>query len=691
MAIYWIDPFIPAAAEFGTDRLGAGTDTTNYNSASSRNGSYSNPFKVSDWKSNSANATTVNGVTIATNSEVRIKGKTMNDMSDPIGDVYMSNLTTMVPVNSTGVTNLNNAYASGTSAFIYLHGTNIDAMYPDGVDTFPIIGFTNVGTGTMSTNTSTGNFNQAGDYLGLFPAVYAAGFTSSSNPFCTARAMKTGYMTSDDALSNNDGYRWFSTNGRIQKVSAGWTSETEQNGYSLAILSQADTYERQYWGYYAGNLHLDCGRLLLKCEGRYLRWASYPTRTGVTHEFGCLHVSDYSIMPKPMANNVNTVVRLAMWFCNAQTDYNNTSVQVNLYLGRNGIRHNGDATSGQVFKCGSIYKGDYDHNANQRGFIWKEGRGAEEVQFLNKSSYIEMNETGSGLLTDNDRAALTTHAANQTDSIMTYPATLYRAGTSGHWLSGVSLDANPKKGGNYEYQYTSSQLSTSLYLTASNWWQAPTLTMGTTHGMMPVRTVGRLLCNSQNYKTTANTISSTDNITLSSSSAQFPAIFACETNDYDHKPVTVVPSSVSSSRACLVYNETVGSNEVVVMNGGTVNRYYYYPIEVQVPSTYDPDGSAGVTNVRAKITLSKSTANFNKVLVYYYYRRGTSAYNATISITASSISADDANPTTHSQNLENALQASTTRKFSSVIAYIRFSPYAASDILKIHDVFVEVY
>ena len=689
MAIYWIDPFIPAALGYGTDRLGDGTDTTNYDTASSRTGTYANPFRLDDWQSNSTTATTVNGITIQSNSEVRIKGKTMNDMSDAISDVYASSYSTFTPVNSTGVTNLNNAYASGTNAWIYLHGTNIDAMYPDGVDTFPIIGQTSVGTGNFSMRTGTGNLNQEGDYTGLFPAVRAAGFNSVNNPFCTARAMKTGYMESTHPLSNGDKYHWFNTNGRILKVSAGWTSETAQNGYSIATLSQADTFERQYWVNAQNTTHLDCGRLFLRVSGRYMRWGCYPRKTGVVHEIGALHISDYAAYPKANADNVHCRVRLAMWWANAQTDYNNSSLQVNLYLGRNGFRHNGDGGTNQVFKVGSIFKGDYDHSTNQRGFIWKENRGAYEVQFLNKSSYIELNTNGTAI-TDTARAPLTTHALNQTDSIMTYPATLYRADTAGHWLSYVSVDTNPKQGGNFEYETSGiNQLSTSIYLTPPNWWEKVSLNMGTTQGMMPVRTIGRLLCSSQNYKTTANTIASNAGIGMGTSNTQFPAIFACETNDYDNKPVTIVPSTATTTRACLVYNETVGSNEVVVMNGGASGQTYFYPIEVQVPTTFDPDGASGVDQVRAKITLSRVSSATNNVLVYYYYRSN-AGYNGIQSIIQySAISTNDSSPTTHVTNL--TIPESGLKKFNSVIAYVRFAPTQTSDTLKIHDVFAEVY
>lgn len=689
MAIYWIDPFIPAAVDNGTDRLGDGTDTTNYNTASSRTGTYANPFRLDDWKGTSSSATTVNGVTIATSSEVRIKGKTMNDMSDAISDMYASSSSTFTPVDSTGVTNLNNSMTSNAIEWVYLHGTNIDAMYPEGVDTFPIIAQCLAGSGSFSHSTDTGNLNQQGDLTGLIPAVRAAGFDSTSNPFCTARTMKTGYMTSTHALSNADGYYWFSTNGRILKVSAGWTSETAQNGYSIAILSQADAFERQYWVYNQSTTHLDCGRLFLRNTDRYLRWGSFPRKTGVVHEIGCLHISDYATYPKPSANNVHCRVRLAMWWANAQCDYNNSSLQVNLYLGRNGIRHNGDGGTNQVFKVGSIFKGDYDHSTNQRGFIWKENRGAYEVQFLNKSAYIELNTNGTAI-TDTARSSLTTHASNQTDSVMTYPATLYRAGTAGHWLSGVSLDTNPKQGGNFEYETSGvNQLSTSIYLTPANWWEKVSLSMETTQGMMPVRTVGRLLCNSQNYKTTANTISSNDGINVGTSNTQFPAIFACETNDYDNKPVTIVPSTATTTKACLVYNETVGSNEVVVMNGGASGQTYFYPIEVQVPTTFDPDGASGVDQVRAKITLSRVTSNTNNVAVYYYYRSNT-GYNGIQSIIQySAISTNDSSPTTHVTNL--TIPESGLKKFNSVIAYVRFAPYQTTDILKIHDVFVELY
>lgn len=688
MPIVYIDPYIPGAASLSdTSYLCDGTDTTNYNTTSSRTGTYANPFRWDDFQNNSSSATSVGstGTTLSADTEIRIKGKTMADMSLSLGSCYISG-DWLYPAtgNTDFATNWTNSQLQGR--YLYFSGTNVDAMFPTGVDTFPLIfrngyTFTNYGTSNQRIYLAADDINVLAD------AVQNSGFNSASSPFSNVHGIKSGYLGTH-ALSNADKYHWFNMNGRITKISSGWTSETEQNGYSLIVMTQSDSYERQRFT--GSSVHFDMGRAALIMRTNRTYWQFIPQKTGVTHKLGMFHVPSSTSLSSGVYNQSTNVTCITAITTGDDIQIEATGAnavnQVNLCISTlRGLITRGNAGSGTRIKVGSIYQNTYTYTT-QLGFVVKENIGAATYEFLNGSSYYSR-------ATSSVSAALTSNRSDYANATHIYPTIVYRTGEpSGHWLANSSENNNPKIGTSFRTDTNAKAYANTLSLTAANWWEKLGLSMNTNYHKMPVQSIGKLLCGGQNYKTTTNQLATTTGITFSSASTVFPPVFGCETNDYDNKPLIIIPNgSADSSCSCLAYNETVNSNEVVVIQGGgDSGGYFYYPIEIQAPTTFDPTSNS----LRVKIILSRSSNASSTVVKYFCYRKDDESgdtYVAEVSTGASTISTDQASPTAIVHNV--SISASGSRKINSVLFIARFEPATSttSERLYIHDAYAETY
>lgn len=696
MPTVWIDPFIAGAVALSdTSILGHGTDTVNYNTAASRTGTYLNPFRFDDWQSNSQTATTVNGVTIAADTEVRIKGKPMSDMTTSMGEVYLSG-GYIYPESG----NTTYATVAGSSDvynnWLHLSGSNIDDMYPNvsGIVKFPLIlGFPASATSSSMQLSSTANDN---DGRALYNAINEAGFTKFNQDgvagnFCDLAFIKNGYLSSH-ALSNGDKYHWFSTNGLVTSSSAGWTSETEQNGYSLVSLSQSDTYERQYIRGQACTF--DWSRLFLRQSSRRMYFRFQPMKAGVHHKIGQFMSAQNADYEQRMLNDRASTLEVGvMTGKNIQVDASVTGAisQVNLTISSaSTLRLNSGVAGTNRMKFGSIYQ-RATTGTNARGFLSFNNRGTSTVEFLEGSSYYSQ-------LSSANTSALNGDRSDYTPTNYVYPTNLYRAGLSGHWLSGISsgtaVNRNPKIGSLISTANNTSPFTSSLELTASNWWEIIGIRQDTTYSKLPIKDYGYLACGSSNYKTTANDISTVLGITLSTTSTIFPSNFAVETNDYDNKPLIIMPDTAGAAvSAGLAYNETVDSNEVVVLqNGGATGGKYVYGLEVQVPSDFNPAGSDTTKdNARIQLILSRSSNVTNAVNIYYFYRSNTSNETINTAVTHTTISSDQTAPTSIIHNI--ITPASGLRAINSVLVFIEFLTATSntSERLYIHDAYAETY
>lgn len=716
MTVYWCDPYMNAALADGTDRLCAGTSTSDYNTV--RNGTYANPFSLYDLFNRTSNSATLGTTSVAlvANDEIRIKGKTINDMTYALGDYYSSADYNFDAVSGTAATNHaawhagTGDYANADDHWCVFSGTNIDAMFPTGVDKFPMILYT---TGTTSA-TRLQDYYSSSDYTFLsesrilFGAARNAGFTTNGNPFCTLRVFKTGYMTAFTELANGDHYHAMGHNVTM-KYSAGWVSETSQtDGISIANIYQSDEFEYVAIGQGSTGPHYDCGQLFINYghdnttltgntgnaisatnnnKGSYIRGWIEPRRLNVTHKFGAYYCSRYSTNGVFNDNgSVNMEIFLLMGGPRIQTDLTGNDIHINLGISYTPYLLQGDGATNQKVTLGSAYFGELSLDSLSVGFFQKVNRGQHTVEFMNGASYYMQNS--SGVATSNSKYVnLHTNRTGNTDANHIYPNVLYGPGFSGHWLSGVTSGRAPSAVGSEIFQSTSVPFTNSINLTPTTLVTSKTLDGSDTFGMIPVKTIGVLECTSQNYKTTASTISSTA-LTLGTENSNFPTIFACETNDYDNKPVTLIPSRTSGIPA-LAYNETVSGSEALVIQGGTASGIYIYPIEVQVPSTFDPDGSAGVNELRVKLVLSKTSSATNNPSAYCYYRNNTSRQVTNPTFTG--VSTNQSGATAHTVTLTNA--SSGLKINNSVFVYIQWIPNntGVGDKLYVHDCYAEVY
>ena len=485
------------------------------------------------------------------------------------------------------------------------------------------------------------------------------------------------------------------------------TSQTD--GISIANIFQSDEFEYIAIGQGSTGPHYDLGQLFINYghdnttltgntgnaisatnnnKGSYIRAWIEPRRTGVTHKFGGYNASGYSSYGIHNDNyNVYMEVFLMMGGPRIQLDSTNNDCHINLALSYRPYGINGDRANNQKITIGSAYFGEQSIDSNATGFIQKFNNGAAIVEFMNGSSYFMSTSTGAPT-TNSKYANLHTNRTGSTNSTHTYPTTLYGPGFSGHWLSNISTaGAVPNAVGSIVQQSTEVPFQDSVILTPSTLVTSKTLDGSDTFGMIPVKTIGILTCGSQNYKTTVSTLS-TSSMSMGMSNSTFPAIFPCETNDYDNKPVTLIPAE-SAGAPALAYNETVNGSEVLVIQGGTANQDYIYPIEVQIPSTFNPDGSDSVNQVRVKLILSKTSSATNNLGLYCYYRNNTTRQVTSASITG--ISTNQSGATSHSVVLTNA--SSGLKINNSVFVYIQWTPNnsGVGDKIYIHDCYAELY
>jgi len=697
MPVVWIDPFIAGAvARSDTTILGHGTDTVNYNTAASRTGTYLNPFRFDDWQSNNSSATTVNGVTIAADTEVRIKGKTMADMTTNMGAMYKSGSYIYPETSNTTYATLGGNTDYYTS-WAYLSGSNIDDMFPDvsGIVKFPLL--LPFPANSTSSSWQIGSTSNNSDGRALYNAINDAGFTKFnqdgvSGNFCDLAFLKQGYLQSH-ALSNGDKYHWFSTNGRVTSSSAGWTSETEQNGYSLVSLSQSDTYERQH--IVGSNCTFDWSRLYMRNVSRRMYFRFGPSKSGVHHKLGMFSCRNDQYYEQRMYNTVASTLEvgtIAGYQIQVDASNANGTSQVNLVISSaDNLRLNSSSSTNNRMKFGSIYIRSGGTFTDQRGFLKFNNIGTKYVEFLNGSSYYST-------LSTSNTAALNGNRSNYTNSnIYVYPTTLYRAGVAGHWLGNIPASTaatrNPRLGKTLETNLNNEPFLDNISLTANNWWELTGLRQETNYGKLPIRDIGRLLCGGANYKTTANQLATLAGKILTTSVTIFPANFGIESNDYDNKPLIIMPDTGGSSEsAAFAYNETVNGEAVVVLQGGGDSGSYAYGFELQVPSDYDPDGTDTTKDsIRARLRVSRSSNVSSSQTFYYMYRLDTDNQIYSVAHSSSSISTDQTAPTLINRNINKP--ASGLRKINSVLIYVNFRTGSTStaERLYIHDAYVETY
>ena len=689
MPVVWLDPFMHISSSF---YWGNGT-TSN----TTRDGSYASPFNFHDFYGNSAGNATVNGSTLAENTEVKIKGKSLSDLTNPLGAVYGSGYRMYA--------------ATGNTEW----SSNVEAS------TCPLLIPWNDSLGHVSKLVPTG-YTMAGDFLVMWPysnftgssvrmdnnetvglcyAIGDAGY-SASNPFSnTSYQINNGFRINDTAWTSGDKYTMFKCANLI-KVSAGWVSETESSasGYSFYRQYQSDSYENIY---FAGNSNtqFDLARFIWEDGRRSYPWF-FPQGQGTESS--------------PMVHNAPMSIKGIYWYGyeRVRSDYANQIVKCTNWM--SAPAHAGSGGILEIPFSSRIPETQFmDDDANTRirvGTVLSDQRSASANGFFlslsNSSSRAGTLETMNGATYYDRTNSSATGAFNightsypMGNILFSVVGTPYRAGDTGGFLENANTTIqtyNPQfgAGGSFISSANGMVFSQDFSLYSANWWQTTKFNLGETPTIgdhWPVRVMGVLNCNGTNYKGNTNSIGSFGGLSTTLSGQKVVPLLCFETNDYDQKPVIMCPNT-NTSYMSVVYNETISGTEYLVIQAGgnttgTGVARSQFPIEVAVPSH-----TAGTDNLRLKLEMFRSSSYVNQTLqVRIMYRKddvsGTGMYEQWAYQTLQTISTNSSSLTTKTQNF--TLSSSGVREINSVYVVIDWPNTTVNDKIYFKTIAVETY
>jgi hypothetical protein len=217
MAVFWVDPYInaPIGGIHGT------LDGT------TRNGTYSYPFSLddifpTDW--NFASVTAINGVAIADNDELRLKGLPLMDfMLDAGNNYYMTNFRTV---------RRNTYNAAITTEFTGTNNCLVMAVINPANTLNNCIVLSN-----CAHSTDTTSYNQLSVYnQSPMTGIFAAQYRLVANANFQIYFVKKQYYITSAALLGSGQTQYFSPFNRGITITDGWTSETVRDGTNILCL-----------------------------------------------------------------------------------------------------------------------------------------------------------------------------------------------------------------------------------------------------------------------------------------------------------------------------------------------------------------------------------------------------------------------------------------------------------------------
>jgi len=670
MATYWCDPFLEATTQ------GAGTTDT-----STKNGTYAAPFSITDFQSSStASQSTVGGVTFADGDELRLKGLAFTTLFESKGNVYEAHdgLSTGSSGQDsdgeltavTGNTDYDFGGYNSTRSCIYAFKNSDISSYLPGW-THPLF---------FAHEVSSAHHNDD-DVLShsIFHFTYAVvriqmGFDSASDTGIEVFRIKDTYAN-PTGTHNVDMY-YFNLQANV-KVSAGWTSETAQDGYSVlehlagffddGIIGGGDSNTDTYW---------DLGRLIFHV--RYSAGSGYgyvklkcdltPNTDGGTGEI---------TGPMILANGGNQAIDLS---------YSTSAPQVVTFplisgsqTGQNkqiGIAAFGTTGGGPVYKFDNWVSGNALRPLSySSGYLnVKLGNMYAGVNDgddgINRPFYDASQTVNFGPTTFLDNSIIFLYRPNASNNIAlqlstasttTYGSNLIIPGTSPLTDSDfTAANIGPHFGPVSETSGGSALFKEEMTVNASNTIFSQALFTNTAINPITYFSVGKFLLNSSNYKTTPHNLKY--RIVTAAGSSDEPRFFIIsgEHNDYDGKPLSLIgnPYVAGVTVGSLMYNDTVSSTDVLVAQwcgqSGTLTQQAWIPLDLSVPSY-----TAGSDNLRVKVTLTYVDGGDNSTsgtaLLRAWHRDTTQSNNFRVysSSTTPVVTHNPASPSTITLNLTN--------------------------------------
>ena len=689
MTVYWIDPFLEASTQ------GNGTTDT-----STENGTYAAPFSLSRLRNTTAAVIgSANGVNFADGDELRLKGLPFSTLFESKGNVYSYSSTSqpyqfpLRPV--TGNSSFDATISTTTSSIFAFQNSDIASFFP-GWSHPAFFAAVYSSDGTTELDTLLGQFGYAVIHTQL-------GHNSASGSGIEIFRLKSAYANPWNQGTTR--YYWMQMEHKI-KITAGWTSETAQEGYSILEAFNTSSYEYLYINNrYTSKTHFDCERLLVcyaaRDSGGRTNLVSVRIDYSDARGEATAHVA-------PMFINAND--RQDQYYCDL---YEGSSTVYPWIVGSDfaysnymGV-YNGNSSNNRsvtfkniILQCyvyiltnhyncttnfGNMYVYSEDDGIANRPFI-SSTVGSQIIggtfNFLQDSVYHVRSQTTSleNFLSPQDNLSDTGTVTT------TYESGLKKPGIAP--LDNLSLTSNiygPDSAGPVE---ESPIFSLTRDVSTNNTWFTPLLSRG---GSNPINycSLAKLTCNGNDYRSTAHNIGVNTSSAISTSDAPKYVIWSAEHNDYDGNPISIIsdPFTAGTSYGVLMYNDTVSSTGVIVgqwsgTTGGASSRGVI-PLELPAPSYI-----AGSENLR--VTVSAAYANGGsggqeKITLIAHHRDTTQSNNfrAYTSSDTTITSSDPASPTTVTLNLTN-VPTSGQEKITSVIVGIQLGFAGNTNIQKFY-------
>tara|TARA_R100001440_G_C2518920_1_gene118680 strand:- start:383 stop:2485 length:2103 start_codon:yes stop_codon:yes gene_type:complete len=661
MTVYWADPFLEA-----TTQGNGTTDTT------TKNGTYAAPFSVHSEliKTNTAAPNSFNGVTISDGDEIRLKGLSFSDLFASEGNVYNTGYGTgssdvqiygdLEPVTGNSTADFASAgSATGVSNIYAFQNSDISSYLP---------GWSHPLFFAAHSSSTTSTLQQ---YIQpfVFAVVYTQlGYNAASTTGIEVFRVKDTYA---NRYSHNQYIYAFNTSADC-KISAGWTSETAQDGYSILETMATTNFERLYIG--AGSsvtdTYFDLGRLMVHAGTSNTSGFKY-TRLYV--DFNPSTNGGTGILTAPM-------ILAAEYYAPDVSNSKPPNVQTNFPLISGGgyqlsstMSFNGTAdTNPHVFEnmvgasplfASSHYGGI---SAIKVGNLYGRGEtGADgfsrfgdsaiqdddiACEFLSNSVYYLHQRYGP----HDFSLSLSANGTN------TYGTNLKNPGISPLNSSGFNTNAD-EYGPDFGAVNTSGSniFLSEQALDTTNSWFSPLFSR---EGQRPIEydSIGKLT-SSSDYKTATHNIAYLTLTAASATGAPRYQIISGEHNTHDGIPISLItdPYTAGKGYASLMYNDTVSSTDVLVgqwagTTGGSSSQAWI-PLDLSVPSY-----TAGSDDLRAKVVVAYADGNDNSaagsILLRAWHRDTTQSTNFRVySSSATTVTAggNPASPTTVTLNLSN--------------------------------------
>ena len=692
MATYWLDPFLEATTQ------GNGTTDT-----STQDGSYAAPFSLINFRDTNyyGEITTINGTTLSDGDEVRFKGLPFATLFESKGNVYHSggayNDTDGHLQPITGNSSFDATVSTTKSSLFAFHNSDISSYLP---------GWSHPMWFAAKYTSDSSNL-----YTGISPFLWAVldlqlGHDSASDSGIELFRLKDTYANPINNGTVN--YYWFSTTNKV-KLSAGWTSTTAQDGYS--IFEPFHTTNYRYLNLNFGNqskTQFDLERCVL----------CYGARASTDHQnninfYGMNSYTRGEATAHVVFSMANSHGRRGSYYIDTYTgssttfpyiggdlaDYRTQSIM--FAQNRNGtysatiknlICHNymyvDNPYDTITYNIGNMYSTGPDFNDNKNRFVSMATpddatQGDMSFVFLQDSVYFltAYDNSSSPILLQADPTLSGTH---------TYQSGLKKPGIAP--LSNLTADTGAS---NSEYgPHSAGSITDAGYLSFTREVSANNTSFTSSlarEGSLPIRygSLEKLICNSNNYRTTAHNIKLNTNTALGATDAPQYLIWSAEHNDFDGKPVSLIgdPYTAGDSYGVLMYNDTVNSQSVLVgqWSGttGGASTQAWIPLDLAVPSY-----SAGSDNLRLTVSAAYADGASNSaagsILLRAWHRDSTQTNNFRVyssSATAISAGGNAASPTTVTLNLSN-VATSGQEEITNVIVGIRLDFTSNTNIQK---------